>query len=114
MVTVLKETDAVVIGMGWTGSIPLPRADQSRIESRGLGARLDAHAARGFHDSANRDELKYGNRHELFQDTAMDTVSLRHTTRDTHCRSGVWVHFCRATNVGGRRFALEWRDLAAA
>ena len=52
MATVLKEIDAVVIGMGWTGSILSRELTKAGLQRDGAGTRRHAHPARGFHHSA--------------------------------------------------------------
>ena len=50
MVTVLKEVDAVVVGMGWTGSILSRELTKAGSERRRPRARRHAQPARGFRD----------------------------------------------------------------
>src|SRR5215831_17870513 len=88
MVTVLKETDAVVIGMGWTGSILSRELTKAGLKVVGLERGAMRTPREDFTIPQIRDELKYGNRHELFQDTGMETVTLRHNTRGTAPRGG--------------------------
>ena len=51
MVTVLKEVDAVVVGMGWTGSILSRELTKAGLNGGRARARRDAQPARGFRDS---------------------------------------------------------------
>ena len=53
MVTRLPETDAVVIGMGWTGSILSRELTKAGLHVVGTRTRRDAHAARRFHHPAD-------------------------------------------------------------
>ena len=78
MVTVLKEVDAVVIGMGWTGSILSRELTKAGLNVVGLERGSMRSPREDFAIPSIRDELKYSQRQELFQDSAMDTVSLRH------------------------------------
>ncbi len=48
-----------------------------------------------------RDELKYSQRQELFQDSAMETVSLRHARSETALPMRRLGSFVPGTNVGG-------------
>ena len=48
-----------------------------------------------------RDELKYAQRHELFQDTAMETVTLRHARSETALPMRRLGSFVPGNNVGG-------------
>ena len=114
MVTVLKETDAVVIGMGWTGSILSRELTKAGLHVVGLERGAMRTPREDFTIPSIRDELKYSNRHELFQDTALETVSLRHNTRET----ALPIRRSRLIPAGQqcrrRGFALERRDMAPA
>src|SRR5579864_803791 len=79
----LKETDAVVVGMGWTGSILARELTKAGLHVVGLERGAMRTPREDFTIPSIRDELKYSNRHELFQDTAMETVSLRHSRAET-------------------------------
>ena len=115
MVTILKEVDAVVIGMGWTGSILSRELTKAGLKVVGLERGAHAHArARISPFPSIRDELKYAVRQELFQDTqhrnghACATRD-RDRAADPAARLVPAGHECRR-----RRLALERRDLAAA
>ena len=90
----LKEADAVVIGVGWTGSI-LARELPRRAQRGGLSAAGSA-CPRGFHAADIRDDLKYAVRQELFQDPELETVTMRHAPRRRPCRSVASARSCRA------------------
>ena len=72
MVTVLKEVDAVVIGMGWTGSILSRELTKAGLNVVGLERGGMRSPREDFAIPSIRDELKYSQRQELFQDSAMD------------------------------------------
>src|ERR1700743_244936 len=83
MATVLKETDAVVIGVGWTGSILARELTKAGLNVVGLerGARR---LPSGDLTLANvRARLKYASRQELFQDSQEETVTFRHSPSET-------------------------------
>ncbi len=83
MVTKLKEVDAVVIGVGWTGSIisrELTKAGLKVVALERGGMRTPEE---NFTLPSIRDELRYAIRQELFQDTAFETVTMRHATSET-------------------------------
>ena len=69
MATVLKEVDAVVIGVGWTGSILARELTKAGLNVVGLERGARRSPREDFSLPSVRDELKYVNRHELFQDT---------------------------------------------
>src|SRR5260370_3405253 len=83
MATVLKEVDAVVIGVGWTGSILARELTKAGLNAVGLERGAKRTPRDDFTLPAVRDELKYANRHELFQDTQMETGTLRHSPAET-------------------------------
>ena len=83
MVTKLKEVDAVVIGMGWTGSILSRELTKAGLNVVGLERGAVRTPREDFAIPSIRDELKYSARHELFQDTALETVTLRHARSET-------------------------------
>ena len=83
MVTRLPETDAVVVGMGWTGSILSRELTKAGLHVVGLERGAMRTPREDFTIPQIRDELKYSSRHELFQDTALETVTLRHNVNET-------------------------------
>ena len=69
MATMLKEVDAVVIGVGWTGSIIARELTKAGLKVVGLERGAEPHAARRLRLPNVRDDLQYAVRQELFQDT---------------------------------------------
>jgi len=77
MATKLKEVDVVVVGLGWTGGIlgkELAEAGLKVIalERGGMRTSDKDYALPGI-----RDELRYVIRHDLMQNTARDTLTIR-------------------------------------
>ena len=112
MVTVLKEVDAVVVGMGWTGSILARELTKAGLNVVGLERGGMRSPREDFAIPSIRDELKYSQRQELFQDSAMETVTLApRAQRDRAADAAAGFvragHECRR-----RRHALERRHLA--
>ena len=77
MATQLKEVDAVIVGLGWTGGILAK-------ELTAAGLKVVALERGGLRDPASdyalpgvRDELRYVHRHDLMQNTARDTLTIR-------------------------------------
>ena len=101
MATVLKEVDAVVIGVGWTGSILARELTKAGLNVVGLERGAKRTPREDFTLPAVRDELKYANRHELFQDTQMETVSMRHSPAETALPIRRWGSFLPGNNLGG-------------
>ena len=101
MVTVLKEVDAVVVGVGWTGSILARELTKAGLNVVGLERGGMRSPREDFAIPSIRDELKYSQRQELFQDSAMETVSLRHARSETALPMRRLGSFVPGTNVGG-------------
>src|SRR5258708_34481013 len=87
MATLLKEVDAVVIGVGWTGSILARELTKAGLNAVGLERGAKRTPRDDFTLPAVRDELKSANRPELFQDTQLETGTLRHSPAAAALRS---------------------------
>ena len=96
MATRLKEVDAVMVGMGWTGSILARELTKAGLTVIGLERGEDLSPRENFALPAIRDELRYSYRLELIQDPALETVTFRH--RPSESASG---HSCRVTASAG-------------
>src|ERR1700691_6638501 len=79
MTIMLKETDAVVIGVGWTGSIMARELTKAGLNVVGLERGAKRMPSEDFTLPNVRDDLKYSSRQELFQDAQEETVSFRHS-----------------------------------
>src|ERR1700719_5047330 len=73
----LKEVDVVIVGLGWTGGILAKELTEA-------GLKVVALERGGMRTSENdyalpniRDELRYVVRHDLMQNTARDTITVR-------------------------------------
>ena len=78
MVVRLKSVDAVIVGMGWTGSILARELTKAGLNVVGLERGPKRVPADDFVLPGNRDELKYAVRLELIQDASKETISMRH------------------------------------
>ena len=112
MTTTLKEVDAVVIGVGWTGSILARELTKAGLKVVGLERGANRTARDDFSLPSVRDDLKYAVRQELFQDTQMETVSLRHSASETALPIRRLGSFLPGTGLGGAGIALERPHLA--
>ena len=77
MVTRLKEVDAVMVGMGWTGAIAARELTKARLNVVGLERGPDRIPSEDFGLTTLRDELRYVQRLELMQDNSLDTITFR-------------------------------------
>src|SRR5262245_29363961 len=78
MATRLNDADAVMVGMGWTGSIMARELTKAGLTVVGLERGSDLTPRENFALPNVRDELKYFNRLELIQDPALETLTFRH------------------------------------
>ena len=101
MATILKEVDAVCIGVGFTGSILARELTKAGLKVVGLERGPDRTARDDFAIPNVRDDLKYAIRQELFQDTQTETVTLRHSPSETALPIRRLGSFLPGTGVGG-------------
>ena len=101
MATMLKEVDAVCIGVGFTGSILARELTKAGLKVVGLERGADRSTREDFTLPSVRDDLKYAVRQELFQDTQTETVTLRHSPSETALPLRRLGSFLPGTGVGG-------------
>jgi len=114
MTTRLKEVDVVIVGFGWTGAIMARELTKAGLSVVGLERGPQRSTAEDFGLPGVRDELKYVHRHELFQDTQQETVSMRHEPSETALPMRRLGAFLPGTGVGGAGShwnGLHWRLL---
>src|SRR6202020_915494 len=77
MVTKLKEVDVVIVGLGWTGGILAKELTEAGMKVVAL-ERGSMRTSENDYSLPNiRDELRYVVRHDLMQNTARDTLTVR-------------------------------------
>jgi gluconate 2-dehydrogenase alpha chain len=101
MATMLKEVDAVCIGVGFTGSILARELTKAGLKVVGLERGADRSTREDFTLPSVRDDLKYAVRQELFQDTQTETVTLRHSPSETALPLRRLGSFLPGTGLGG-------------
>jgi gluconate 2-dehydrogenase alpha chain len=114
MTTRLKEVDAVMVGMGWTGSIMARELTKAGLTVVGLERGEDLTPREHFALPNIRDELKYTHRLELVQDPALETLTFRHRPADTALPMRRMGSFLPGNSVGGAANhwgGLHWRYL---
>ena len=110
----LPAVDAVIVGLGWTGSIlaeALTRAGL-RVVAVERGAWRDT--ATDFPTTYVQDELRYRIRHELFLRPAQETLTFRNKEGQTALPVRAWGSFMPPDGVGGGGVhwnAETWRFL---
>jgi gluconate 2-dehydrogenase alpha chain len=114
MTIMLKEIDAVVIGIGWTGSILARELTKAGLNVVGLERGNKRMPREDFTIPSVRDDLKYAVRQELFQDTQLETVSLRHSPNESALPMRRLGSFLPGTDLGGAGThwnGMTWRWL---
>ena len=77
MATKLKEVDVVVVGLGWTGGILSKELTEAGLKVVALERGGLPDPAKDFAVPSIRDELRYVIRHEMMQNAARDTLTIR-------------------------------------
>ena len=114
MATKLKETDAVVIGMGFCGAILSRELTKAGLNVIGLERGADRTPAEEFTLTRLRDELRYVVRLELMQDNSTDTITFRNTPEERALPIRRFGAFLPGEGVGGTGThwgGLHWRFL---
>src|SRR3977135_1101132 len=77
MATKLKESDAVIVGLGWTGGILAKELAEAGLKVVALERGAMRSTDKDYAVPNIRDELRYVVRHDLMQNTARDTLTIR-------------------------------------
>src|SRR5580704_5237812 len=77
MATKLKEVDAVVVGLGWTGGILGKQLAEAGLKVVAIERGEMRTTDKDYAVPNVRDELRYVVRHDLMQNTARDTLTIR-------------------------------------
>jgi gluconate 2-dehydrogenase alpha chain len=95
------KVDAVLVGMGWTGSIMGMELTEAGLRVVGLerGANRDTNPDFAYPKIA--DELKYASRYALMQNLSAETVTVRHTPNDDALPYRQMGSFILGDGVGG-------------
>ena len=102
MATRLKDVDAVMVGMGWTGSIMARELTKAGLHVVGLERGANRVPSEDFALPAIRDELKYRLRFQLMLDNATETLTMRHMPNETAAPMRRWGAFRWATASAAR------------
>jgi gluconate 2-dehydrogenase alpha chain len=111
MVVRLKSVDAVIVGMGWTGSILARELTKAGLHVVGLERGPKRIPAEDFTLPGNRDELKYAIRLELIQNAAKETITMRHAPSETALPVRRLGAFLPANGLGGA--GVVWNGIAS-
>jgi choline dehydrogenase-like flavoprotein len=110
----LKPVDAVIVGMGWAGSIMAHELTRAGLNVIGLERGPVRRPSQDFTLPGIRDELRYAVRQELFADTSTETLTFRHGAGETALPIRRWGAFTPGTGLGGAGShwnGMHWRYL---
>jgi len=114
MATKLKDVDAVVIGLGFSGAILSRELTKAGLNLVALERGADRNPAEEFTLTRLRDELRYAVRLELMQDNSTDTITFRNTPDELALPIRRFGAFLPGEGVGGTGIhwsAQHWRFL---
>lgn len=104
MATKLKETDVVIVGMGWTGGILAKELSEAGLSVVAL-ERGDMRTAQNDYALPNiRDELRYVIRQELMQNASKDTLTARNNPSQQALPIRRLGSFCQVKALGALPF----------
>jgi gluconate 2-dehydrogenase alpha chain len=106
MATLLKETDAVVLGVGLVGSIMARELTRAGLSVVGLERGEPRDTVPDFQSPAMHDELRYAVRKQLMQDTAKETYTFRNNAAEVALPLRRLEGFLPGTGLGGS--AVHW------
>jgi gluconate 2-dehydrogenase alpha chain len=110
----LKEVDALMVGMGWTGAIVARELTKAGLSVVGLERGPDRTPGENFTLPSVRDELRYAQRLELMQDNSTDTITFRNEASENALPIRRFGAFLPGEGIGGSGIhwgALLWRFL---
>ena len=106
MVTKLKEVDVVVVGLGWTGGILSKELAEAGLKVVALERGSMRSTEKDYSVPNIRDELRYVVRHDLMQNTARDTITVRNNPSQEALPMRRLGSFLPGEVVGGS--AVHW------
>ncbi len=101
MAKTMKAVDAVLVGVGWSGSIMARELTKAGLSVVALERGAHRMPAEDFTLPGVRDELKYRLRLELMLDTATETITMRHEPSETALPMRRWGAFPLGDGLGG-------------
>jgi gluconate 2-dehydrogenase alpha chain len=102
----LPRKDAVIVGLGWTGSILAHELTQAGLDVVALERGPWRDTATDFPISYAQDELRYRLQHQLFLQPAQMSVTFRNNSNQTALPVRNWGAFMLGNGVGGG--GLHW------
>src|SRR5260370_20431632 len=116
MATKLKEVDAVIVGLGWTGGILAKELSAAGLKVVALERGGQRSTESDFTVPAVRDELRYVVRHDLMMNTQKDTITVRNNISQQALPMRRLRSFLPRDVVGGSGVhwsgpTLRWTDM---
>ncbi|PZQ47507.1 MAG: GMC family oxidoreductase [Rhodovulum sulfidophilum] len=108
--TRLPRKDAVVIGLGWAGSIIAKEMVDAGLEVIGLERGPWMETGVDFNINTAPDELRYARRQELMLQTVQNTVTARNDSSQEALPMRQWGSFHPGNGTGGA--GLHWAGIA--
>jgi len=102
----LPRKDAVIVGLGWTGSILAYELTQAGLDVVAIERGPWRDTASDFPISYAQDELRYRLQHQLFLQPSQVSVTFRHNANQTALPVRNWGAFMLGNGVGGG--GLHW------
>jgi len=109
MATKLKEVDVVVVGLGWTGGILSKELTEAGLKVVALERGGLPSPGKDFAVPYIRDELRYVVRHELMQNAARDTLTIRNNPSQEALPMRRLGSFLPGEGVGGA--GVHWNGV---
>src|SRR4249920_2876166 len=106
MATKLKEVDVVIVGLGWTGGILAKELAEFGLKVVALERGAMRSTDKDYAVPNIRDELRYVVRHDLMQNTARDTLTVRNNPTQEALPMRRLGSFLPGEVVGGS--AVHW------
>jgi gluconate 2-dehydrogenase alpha chain len=106
MATKLKDVDVVIVGLGWTGGILSKELAEHGLKVVALERGAMRTPANDYSLPGIRDELRYVVRHDLMQNTARDTLTIRNKVSQEALPMRRLGSFLPGEVVGGS--AVHW------
>jgi len=101
MAKVLKEVDAVIIGLGWTGGILAKELSEAGLKVVALERGAMRTPEQDFSVPRIRDELRYSSRNDLMMNTMRDTLTIRNNVSQEALPMRRMGSFLPGEGVGG-------------
>src|SRR6476660_3603603 len=109
MATKLKPVDAVIVGVGLTGTILAKELAEAGLKVVGVERGRCRDTGPDFGMPYAHDELRFVKRHELMQDLSRETITFRNNANETALPMRQLGSFRPGEGVGGA--AVHWGGL---